>query len=98
MVRNCRDVGYTDHRQCDSTKTGISPEKESRLQYTYQTATPAKSGPSRGQTNICQVSHSLARVHDIDSRFALPFLNAIWRKYSIRRISVRSLHGLTWLG
>ena len=34
------------------------------------------------------------RSQDTDSRFTLPFLNALWRKYSIRRIRVsRHTHG-----
>jgi len=86
MVWNRRDVGYTNHRQCNPLEARVSPEKEGRVQCTYQKATPAEGGSSRDEADICQVSRT--RFQDTDTRFTLPFLNALWRKYSIRRIRV----------
>jgi hypothetical protein len=86
MVRDHRDAGCTDYSQRDPLEGGVSSEKEGRVQCTYQKATSDADGPTRGETGICKVSHN--RFQDTDNRFTLPFLNALWRKYSIRRIRV----------
>jgi len=52
MVWNRRDVGYTDYRQRDPLEAGVPPEKESRLQCTYQAATTDEDGSSRGETGF----------------------------------------------